>query len=306
MRPLAKVKNLQHLYVKDHDWACGEGKDNVVLWMLLNSRTTLRSLSLHTSSFGTCFLANWDMILENWDMIVENRDKFMVNGDEIISVSKSDEPHHLAALKSFTLSGARFDEEKFLKSMQNAIDFASLQELRLGCLGEDNHRLFQYLASLFGSAQDKPVNLRTLSVNMLHDLLEEVPEQKQVDHDAICAFVSSFDTLSTLELADYNPYPEEQTVNPGLPDTLLQAVLRHENLKVLKISYRGIISGFKIPYLSAKTVAAIVDNLPHLEEFKFAPEVTEIVRPFLIAPLTIQHANMLSIGPNRRSTRQQP
>ncbi|KAM6525148.1 hypothetical protein FALCPG4_010708 [Fusarium falciforme] len=255
MRPLAKVKNLQHLSVEDYSWGSGIGKDNVVRSMLLNSRSTLRSLSMQTSSYATCFLEDWE---------------------KMVSASKSSQAHDLIALKSLTLSGVRFDEGNFLKSMQRAIDFAGLRELRLGRLSEGRHRLFQYLASVAGSAQDKRIDLRILSVNMSHNQHMETPEQKQMDFDAKCAFISSFNTLSTLELVDYNQYPQEHVVNPGLSDTLLQAILKHENLKVLRISYTGIISGCKIPYLSAETVATIINNLPHLEEFTFAPEESEI------------------------------
>ncbi|EEU39435.1 uncharacterized protein NECHADRAFT_81608 [Fusarium vanettenii 77-13-4] len=254
MRPLAKIKNLQHLFVEDYSWGMGMGKDNVVRSMLLNSRSTLRSLSMRTSSYATCFLDDWE---------------------KMVSASKSSQAHDLIALKSFTLSGVRFDEGNFLKSMQRAIDFAGLHELRLGRLAEGRHLLFQYLASLAGSAPDKHIDLRTLSVDMSHNHRIETPEQKQTGFDAKCAFISSFDTLSTLELVDYNQY-QEHMVNPGLSDTLLQAILKHENLKVFRISYTGIISGCKIPYLSAETVATIVNNLPHLEEFEFAPEESEI------------------------------
>ncbi|KAM6515042.1 hypothetical protein FSOLCH5_009279 [Fusarium solani] len=255
MRPLAKVKNLQHLSVEDYSWGSAMGKDNVVRAMLLNSRSTLRSLSMKTSSYATSFLEDWE---------------------KIVSASKSSQAHGLIALKSLTLSGVRFDEGNFLKSMQRAIDFASLQELKLGRLSEGRHRLFQYLSSFAGSAQDKRIALRILSVDMSHNQRMETPEQEQMGFDAKCAFISSFDTLSTLELVDYNQYPQEHVVNPGLSDTLLQAILKHENLRVLRISYRGIISGCKIPYLSAETVATIVNNLPHLEDFTFAPEESEI------------------------------
>ncbi|RSL46394.1 hypothetical protein CEP54_013869 [Fusarium duplospermum] len=255
MRPLAKLKNLQHLNVEDYSWDSGTGKNNVVRSMLLNSRSTLRSLVMHTSSYATCFLDDWE---------------------KVVSASKSNQPHNLAALKSFTFSGVKIDEGNFLKSMQSAIDFAGLQELKLGRFSQGKHHLFQYLAGLAPSAPDKRINLRILSVNMSHNRHMETPEQKQKTFDAQCAFISSFDTLSSLELVDYNQYPQEQPVNPGLSEPLLQAILKHENLKVLRISYTGIISGCKIPYLSAETVTTIVNNLPNLEEIEFAPEESEI------------------------------
>jgi hypothetical protein len=104
------------------------------------------------------------------------------------------------------------------------------------------------------------------------------PQQKQIDLDAKCRFISSFDTLKILVLNDYNQYPQEITVNPGIPNELLEAVFKHQNLKVFRVPYRnGHLSNHKIPYLSAKTVAKIIDNLPELQEIEFAPEQTEMV-----------------------------
>ena len=57
---------------------------------------------------------------------------------------------------------------------------------------------------------------------------------------------------------------------------MLQAILKHKNLRELRICYKGKISGKEIPYLSDKTVGDLVDGLPHLREFEFAPDEDHI------------------------------
>ncbi len=65
---------------------------------------------------------------------------------------------------------------------------------------------------------------------------------------------------------------------PGLADTLLRAILEHRGLRSLAISYRGRTRrAVLIPYLSASTVGALVDGLPRLQGFEFAPERGQMV-----------------------------
>ncbi|KAF4465876.1 RNI [Fusarium albosuccineum] len=258
MGPLDKLKNLQHLSVEDYNWSSGMGTNNVIRAILLNSRSTLRSFSMQTSSYSTDFLKDWEKLVK------------------LISAAASSQAHDLTSLKSFSLSGPRFDEDDFLKSLTRAVDFIGLRELKLGRLSEGKDSFFNHLTSLTCSTPSKDISLRTLSIDMSDDSLMDTPEQTQAYYASKCAFISSFGTLSTLELKDHNQYPEAITVNPGMSDVMLQAILKHENLTTLRISYRGITSGLKIPYLSAETVAKIVNNLPPLEEFEFAPEEKEM------------------------------
>jgi hypothetical protein len=198
--------------------------------------------------------------------------------------------HALTALKSLTLSGVLFDNAS-LKSLVRVIDIMGLQELTLNYLTKDAHFFFQHLANLATSAQKSPtsIGLRSLCLDMGGNYLLG---QRQADFDAKCLFISSFDTLTTMELKDCNLYPGGFSTNSRLPDVLVQAILKHNNLKTPKLSYYGIASKVKVPYLSARTVAAMVDALPRLEYFHFALDETQIVWHFQLfyTLIRIKHA----------------
>ncbi|KAF7558270.1 hypothetical protein G7Z17_g49 [Cylindrodendrum hubeiense] len=259
MEPLGRIKNLKHLNLEAFGYNRFEVKhDKSIQSILLNSRSTLQSLAVKTSSFMSNFLQDWEKR--------KSEDHATTN-----------QPHDLTALKSLTLKGQSFDED-FIKSLRQAIDFIGLRELTLRHLSEGKHLLFNYLISLTTSSESPAteISLRSLQLDMADDRYGRTPEQLQVDFETKCRFIASFNTLTTLILDDYNQYSTQIAVNPGLSNTLLQAILKHEHLRTLKISYIGIISNRKIPYLSAETVATIVDNLPDLQEFEFAPEEEEI------------------------------
>jgi hypothetical protein len=254
--PLAKIKNLKHLSVEDGF----SDKNGVIQSIVLNSASTLRSLAVTTDPYTTgCF--------QDWEKMVSANDPL------------SREKHSLTVLKYLSLCGMSFDTA-FIKSLQKAVDFMGLRELTLGHLADGKHILFQHLTTLTTSSATG-ICLRSLSLDMSESWYGETPEQVQTTLAAICYFISSFDTLTTLEIKNFNQYPDTIPVNPGLPHALLQAILKHKNLKTLKISYAGMMGGRRIPFLSAKTVSAIIDNLPHLQDFEFAPQEAEIVRTFL-------------------------
>lgn len=271
MKPLAKIRNLKHLSVDDSGVGSAAIDDNVIQPILQNSTSTLLSLDVKIHSYATNFLKDW-----------EKKD----STDSTVSSQN----HDFVALKSLTLSGISFDAA-FIKSLQKAIDFMGLRELRLGSLSLGDHLFFQHLASLTPSSQNSAtsVSLRTLCLDMSErdGLYMQRPGEKTVVFEAKCRFISSFDTLTTLILEDYGQYSKEITTNPGLPDILLQAIIKHKNLRTLRIPYRGQYSTCKIPYLSAATIATIIDNLPQLQEIEFAPEEGEIVR------FSILHINIL-------------
>jgi hypothetical protein len=258
MTPLAKIKNLKHLSVENGS----SDENNVVQSILLNSTSTLQSLVVMTNLYATSFLQDWEK---------------EVSADDALAKQK----HSLTVLKSFTLGGASFDATS-IKSLQRAIDFMGLRELTLGRLSDGKHLFFQHLTSLTTFSQNNAtgISLRSLCLEMRDERYGEPFEQTQANFEAKCRFISSFDTLTTLEIKDYNQYPATIATNPGLSDTLLQAILKHKNLRSLKISYSGVLSGCKIPSLSAKTIAAIIDNLPQLQDLEFAPEEAEIVGSF--------------------------
>jgi hypothetical protein len=268
LTPLAKVKDLKHLCVE----SAGTYQNKVVQSILMNSISTLRSLTLATNAYASSFLEDWGT---------------MASANAALAKQK----HTLTALKSLTLSGLSFDEA-FLTSFDSAIDVMGLRELTLGHQSRNTHLFFQHLAETATFAQKRPtsINLRSLCLEMGNHYSLELP---QANFDAKCRFISSFDTLTTMELKDCNLYPAGLSINPELPNVLGQAILKHKNLKTLKISYNGISSSLKIPYLSARTVATIIDTLPRLELFQFAPQETQLVwqLPLFHMLIRIKHAN---------------
>lgn len=249
-KPLAKIKDLKHLAIHLLGFASPNfRKDNTPLSLILNSRATLRSLDIETGSFSSVFLDDWPK-------------------------GKS-----LTSLKSFSLTGATIDED-FLSALANAVDFVALAELKFGYLSHDLKILFEYLSDVFSKARDDQkdkTKLRNLDIEMGKETSFAVPEEQEAHVDARIDFISSFDTLTCLELHDYGQYRQEITVNPGLKSSLVRAILKHKKLTKLKISYRGVTSGYKITCLEPDTVSTLVDNLPALKVFEFIPEPTKLV-----------------------------
>jgi len=255
MEPLATIGNLKHLSVE----IGSHNHPNVIRSILWNSRSTLRSLDITSSRDLSNFLKAWD---------------------KTVSTDVDPAPHTptLTALKSLALCHVSFDAASF-KSLQGALDFMNLRNLTLGRIPAGTDLFFQYLSRSAISAKEKgtSIGLRNLSLEMREDSYAQTPEGMSLKSK--CQFLATFDTLTNLELIDYGQYQKTVATNPGLPTALLQAILKHKNLKSLKMTYNGIISGYTVPYLSATTVGVIVDNLPELQEFVFAPEEREIVRP---------------------------
>jgi hypothetical protein len=249
MEPLTMIKNLKHLSVE-------VGSDNhphVIQSILSNSTSTLRTLELISGRNMGTFLKGWEK-----------------------TVSTEFAPtHSLTALKSLVLSRVSFDAAS-LKPLSRALGFMGLRNLNLGPISGGINLFFQYLSSLATAAQEggKSISLRNLKLEMREDNYSQTPDASFASK---CDFLAAFDTLTSLELCDYGQYSATIATNPGLPNTLVQAILKHKNLKTLKISYNGIGSSSKVPYLSATAVSVIIDNLPELQEFDFAPEEREIV-----------------------------
>lgn len=255
MKLLSGIKNLRHLSIE----GSGYERGNDVQSIFLNSASTLESLTLRLDQYADWFLQDW----------VEK-----VSTDPKLR----NQIHSFAALKSLSLTGFQF-EASFTESLDRAIDVMGLHELRLGYLGKDQQLFYNHLAGLAQSDRQtgQPIGLRNLRIDLTGDLIDDVEKEPYIK--AKCQFISSFDTLTCLELFGYNQYPEGVTTNPGLSNVLLQAILKHKKLKILKISYNGIRSSRKIPYLSPITVGSLVDGLPQLQEITFAPEEANIVSP---------------------------
>lgn len=279
-KPMAMIKNLKHLSIEDNLYAfgcaCNYGRsilteDRVVRSILLNSRSTLESLCVKTRSVESNFLYNWqECSSEDESLTTEN--------------------YYLAALKSLTLSGITLDAD-FVESFRHAIKFSDLEAFTLIEAPNSKAIFFNCLIGFSSGASN--LKLENLTLEMHQSRWARPAEEHQEEFEAICRFISSFDTLRTLELKEYGQYPSNTATNPGLPQILLRAIIKHRKLQRLKITYRGITCGYKVPYLSAETVAFIVDNLSDLREFSFAPVESEIVGCLLMINITlIQWTNM--------------
>lgn len=280
MKPLAGLCNLKHLVVQGDLSAGGSAPTNdyVVRSILVNSRLTIQSLSIDTNAYSPSPFHDWEKA---------------VSGDKTVS----SEEYQLQALQSLSLGKFSFSEP-LIASLQAAIDFLSLRHLILGSLQSGQPLFFQHLATLMASATDPQriptpgITLQYLSMSMApHDYRLRFAAKQEV-FDAKCRFLSSFNTLTNLTLHDYGQYREGGT-DPGLSDTLLQAILSHRTLKSLRLAYRGKDSDYKIPTLSASAIGTLVDNLPLLEEIEFSPDESEMVNIFhkcSIGPLRVAEA----------------
>jgi hypothetical protein len=250
--PLHTVKNLKHLALRAYS------QTDLPNSLLLNSRSTLRSLDISIYSFA--FLNDWAQILN-------------AAGED------TTKQHYLTSIESLSMEGTYFDLAS-VRSLMRAIDFARLRELVIKCLPDNSPLLFEQLADMFSTANTtgSEVHLRSLTIDMGVPGYNVTDSQKQAATDVKCRFLSSFDTLKVLDLADYGQYRLEVSENPGLPDVLLQAILQHKTLERLSISYTGVVSGYQLPYLTPATIASLIDNLPLLREIDIAPEEHDLVR----------------------------
>lgn len=253
---LTEIKNLKHLQLDHQGYLSYSANDgNSIQSLLLKSMSTLQSLSLSDYAFSR-FSWVW-------------KRRASVGGED----------HDFIALKSLSLTGITVDADA-IKSLHKAFDLMRLRELTLLYIRDTDSLLLPYLTSLITAPQGTggtDISLRRLSLQISDENFRGSPGQSRGGFEAKCRFISSFNALTTLELPNYGQYPDTIATNPGLPDMLLQAILKHRTLRTLRLSYNGISSGFKIPYLSASTVGAIIGGLPHLQEFEFAPEEEQMV-----------------------------
>lgn len=259
MQSLAQIKNLRHFSVQDSNY----NKKNILQTIILNSASSLRSLDVKTNQYATNFLQDWERNIATNDNLAKCK-------------------HTLSVLKSLTICGFAIDSS-IVRSLSKAFDLMGLYDLGIGHIAAGKHLLFQHLTNLATSLPEgsTSVCLRSLCMEMSeYNSWNVMDTESSANFEAICGFISSFNTLTTLELKNYNQYPDTIITNPGLPTMLSQAILQHKNLKSLKISYIGITGGRKTPYLSASTIAAITNGLHRLEFFEFAPDEAEIVRLF--------------------------
>ena len=257
---LKNIRNLKHLKIEDYGWESSDTPHGgAIRSMIANSKSTLLSLALEAGYYdidSLCSLSN----------------------ESASSVEPSaDRAHSLTALRSLTLAQLQFNDAS-IRALLKMVDFTALRELSIGALFEGSLALFERLAGIFSSGKpDKVVKLRSLYINMSSIRFQDTFEHRMEVMEKQFRLISSLDTLTSLHIKCYNEYPSDIAVNPGLPEPMLQAILRNKNLRTLKIGYSGVRSDIKIPYLSAETVSRIVDGLPLLEEFEFAPEEADMV-----------------------------
>ncbi|KAH8883470.1 hypothetical protein GQ53DRAFT_663811 [Thozetella sp. PMI_491] len=241
---LSQIKNLKHLSIHDTDWGFST-PSKILQSIIKNSASSLESLTVPAGE----------------------------------TAAAPEKKAIFQALKSLDLTFYHAESDA-IRAMVSAIDFTQLNELAIGNCHSDNSLLFRHLAGLNDSSSTgtSRMKLRHLCLTMDDGSPSRLtPEERREHLEAKCRFISSFDTLETLQLEDYGQYPENASItNPGLVDVVLQAILCHRGLRVLRISYRGKMSGYAIPYLSAATVGAIVDGLPQLREFQFAPDEVQM------------------------------
>ncbi|KAF4969092.1 hypothetical protein FSARC_3615 [Fusarium sarcochroum] len=291
LKPLTAIKDLKHLTIEtrgyDHDYA----SPHIPHDLIFNSRSTLRSLTINTSPYLSSFLY-WDRNEKEEDVTLDSK-------------------YILSSLKSFSLIGVSIDQ-KMKKSLAKIIDFVGLEELEFGYMSENPKLLSDYLGDVFSAAHKDPtrdIKLRKLSLDVSANDYSFSPQDKEVILDSRMRFVSSFDTLTSLVLKEYNEYKDDVPGNPELKNSHLQAILKHENLVKLRIPYRGVCQGYKIPYLEPATVKTLIDNLPKLEEIAFAPEkskIEEIAKILSLAPsltsITLSPCGTYEYGVDREAT----
>lgn len=260
LQHLATVKNLMHLDLTDFSFGNIYQRAIVLSHLLVNSRSTLRSLKVQANAPLENYFCQW-------------------KAEDIHEGTTTSVTDEFSALKSLALLGTDITD-KGMNVLRGAVDFMRLRELDIGRLRDRACLFFPHLTKLAATAQEagSGISLRSLRLLMSGNA-SDTPEQKKLDIWARTRFISSFNTLTRLELESCSQYPEAVDTNPGLPAALLQAIFKHRNLKTLRIWYKGRTSGLKIPYLSAATVRKIVDGLPDLQVFEFAPEEAQLVNP---------------------------
>ncbi|KAJ3548774.1 hypothetical protein NM208_g852 [Fusarium decemcellulare] len=269
--PLKQLRNLEHLNIQSPSWSALVTNDNDILQsILLNSLSTLKSLDIYTSKWGSDFLADWE------DQIKARNPNAMKQA------------HDFTALKSLSLRGVRFIEDEgpgLMQTITRAVDFLQLRELKLADLDQGKLTFFKHLEDLFSKAEKGTVQLRKLSLDMDADAPNSMAAEVLLE--GIYRFISSFDTLGALHFHDYNKYNDGKGNDPGLSRTIQQVIVKHKDLESLRFSYRGL---SKIPLVSAKTLRILTKNLPRLRELEFCPEETEMDE----LTLALSHAKNLT------------
>ncbi|KAH9908548.1 hypothetical protein F4778DRAFT_351447 [Xylariomycetidae sp. FL2044] len=249
LQPLAQIKNLKHLVIRDHDWSSGYNDDRrrPIQAMILNSAATLETLKIENQGHNSGYL------------LIADR------GAEAMDPSS---PPVLAALKSLHLHSYSV-EKAFIEVLPRAIDFLQLTQLTFGPFDDMNGALYRKLAALFQASSTKP-KLRKLQIDMdTSGSLSATPSEERERLNAQMAFISSFDTLADLDIEGYGRYALDLP-NPGLDDTIIDTILSHRHLTALRITYTSTQSGRVNRRLLPRDVKRLAEGLEKLEKFEFA------------------------------------
>ncbi|KAL5589940.1 hypothetical protein FOVSG1_011807 [Fusarium oxysporum f. sp. vasinfectum] len=259
MIPLANLHNLEHICIEDRSWdPIAVTNDRPLQSMLLNSLSTIRSLEVRTAKYYSDFLGDWE-------------GKLKARKPDAL-----EQEYDFTALKSLTLHGISFSGEFCKNVMPNftrAFDFLKLRELNLMDLEEGQLTFFKHLEDLFSKADKRDIHLRKLCLKMKGPGHNSSYAETEVHLEGMYRFISAFDSLTSLEIHDYNMYNSAVQSNPGLSRRLLQSVVKHTGLETLRFHYRHMGSeSWEIPFASAETVNILTKNLPSLRAFEFAPQ----------------------------------
>jgi hypothetical protein len=155
--------------------------------------------------------------------------------------------------------------------IREAVVFDELEELVLTRYdtGPMSETFVRFLRNNFISAQEegKAIQLRRLMLRK-HAYETGENQNQNVSLEAECQFLSTFDTLTTLDLLELM-VPSGYVRGPmdsELPRGLLKGILNHTNLTRLRILRAGC-SLSRLRSISAPTVQTIINGLPHLEFF---------------------------------------
>jgi len=237
---LGALKDLKHLsFYKDAYWG-RRGWSKISPEILIwNSRSTLRSLALNDSTFHYMHF--------QWEE----------EGQE------SPRQGYLSALKTFSLTEGEFDDEQTDAILQ-AIDFVKLQELSLGRGNTRVGLLYRRLTDIFSAARGD-IKLRSLHMDL------------QEDADEGIEFLSTFDTLTHLNICDNGSWPGD-TQESGLQDSLFRGLYMHKNLTVLKLTDETYTMRDRMPGLDAEMAAQFILNFPNLRHLHFNLHEPQLVR----------------------------
>ncbi|CVL03676.1 uncharacterized protein FMAN_15060 [Fusarium mangiferae] len=257
--PLAKLSNLEHICIEDRGWgSLCVAKERPLQSMLLNSLSTLQALEVRTSKYYSDFLGDWECKLK-----ARNLDA-------------SEQGYDFTALKSLTLHGISFSGEfceNVMPNITRAFDFLQLRELNLMGLEEGQLTFYKHLEDLFSKADKRDIHLRKLCLDMKGSGPTSNYAETEVHLEGKYRFISSLDSLTSLEIHDYNMYNTNVQSNPGLSRRLLQSIVKHTNLELLRFHYRHMGSEpWDIPFASAENVNILTKNLPSLRVFEVAPQ----------------------------------